>query len=506
MDKTRVFLISCSVIILMVAHQGLSRAQTAGQDQVTAIPKWTLADCIVLGLKNNLDVRSAYLNRITQRFGLKVAEYQFQPQSYLQFSSNRSSVNSGINTPRTTGSIHSAAWYVTLEVPTGGTFSFSWPNLATKSDVPEYYQYNPAWALTFSQPLLKGAGIEVATGQLRIAKIQEEQNILGLKNTLTSFITSVISAYRSYLQSVWQLEIAQVSLEAKRKSFEADKALVSAGRKASSELVEDEASIADYEIGILQTNNAIDQNRLILIQLLNIGTDTMFEPAREPLTQPDAPHYDDAIAFALKNRPDYLSALRDVENAKVNLLMADNNRLWDLQLRAGVGSEASNSRFGDAYSRTWSAGKSDWNVGAVLTIPLRDLTIEQTYVNSKVALEQAKLALKKLETGIAIAVKNGVRDAQIKKKLVEQAKRAQDLAQQKYDNELIKLKLGRTTNFQALTYQDDLVQAQLSVANAVIDYSNALTTLDQTLGTTLDTWRVQVKREDDEVRFREAQR
>jgi len=44
----------------------------------------TLAKAVALGLRGNRTIRSAYLQRISQRFDLKVAEEQFDPQFNVQ--------------------------------------------------------------------------------------------------------------------------------------------------------------------------------------------------------------------------------------------------------------------------------------------------------------------------------------------------------------------------------------------------------------------------------------
>ena len=53
-----------------------------------------------------------------------------------------------------------------------------------------------------------------------------------------------------------------------------------------------------------------------------------------------------------------------------------------------------------------------------------------------------------------------------------------------------KLKAGRTTNFELLSYQNALVNAQNSEVNAIISYLNDLTALEATLGIVLDRWGV----------------
>jgi outer membrane protein TolC len=54
--------------------------------------------------------------------------------------------------------------------------------------------------------------------------------------------------------------------------------------------------------------------------------------------------------------------------------------------------------------------------------------------------------------------------------------------------------LGRGEIFQVVTFQNNLVEARNRELTAIIAYLNALTGLDQTVGTTLDTWNVTIER------------
>ena len=61
---------------------------------------------------------------------------------------------------------------------------------------------------------------------------------------------------------------------------------------------------------------------------------------------------------------------------------------------------------------------------------------------------------------------------------------------QQLQAELARLQAGRSSNFQVVSFQSQLQNAESAELGAVIGYVNALTTLDQVLGTTLDTWRI----------------
>ncbi len=70
----------------------------------------------------------------------------------------------------------------------------------------------------------------------------------------------------------------------------------------------------------------------------------------------------------------------------------------------------------------------------------------------------------------------------------EIAQRARDLSLRKLEIERDKLKVGRSSNFQVLSFETDLRNAENAQLNALIAYLNAQTLLDEKLGMTLESW------------------
>lgn len=494
-------------MILIILSFLASSSGMAGQpEQAKDIPVLTLTDCVVLALKNNLDLRSAYLDRAVQRINLKVAEYKFKPHTAITLESRINSVYDDFADKRTTGDNQSGGFNVSLTIPTGGSFNFSWDSSADRADFNQDYLYNPSWNLTFIQPLLKGGGTDVNTASVKIARINEEQNVLALRGSVMNLITSTAQAYRNYTQSRRQLEINKRSLEMAEKLFEINKALIEAGRMAEVELVQTEADIANRKVGILQSENSIEAARLALLRILNLDKSARFETLDETMTKAALPSLEEAFNIAFNNRPDYLQSLLNLETAKLNMTVAKRNQLWELSLKGGVGRSVSGSNYGDALELSGNFDKADWDIGLQLTIPIADPAIEQEYVSAKVGLEKTELSLKKLKTDIGIEVENALRDAEIKYQQLELAGLAVKLSRKKLETENEKLNAGRSTNFQLLTFQNDLVSAELSELSAMIDYLNLLTSLDQTLGATLATWKVEVTKDDDEITLPEAKK
>ncbi len=493
-----IFSLTC-LFLCLFSFCSAVHAQQELQSGKGNIPKMTLGDAVLLALKNNFDVQGLYLNRINQRFSLKVAEDKFMPSGTFGLSMKRTSKYS--EGDRTTGNTGTGTFATTkMNVITGGNFAFNWSQSGTQTDVGVNYSYNPTWTLTFTQPLLKNAGIEVATASVQIARIGDEVNLLTFRNTLTGTIGSVIQAFRNYISALMNLDISRQSLETAKRTFETNKAKIEAGRMAQTDIVETETNIASSELTVLSNQNQVDAARLSLIQLLNIDKDTVFEPVKEAAIYPAPPTLEEALSIALQNRPDYLSAVRNVETARLNWVVARNNRLWDLSFSTGVGNGATNTTFWSATSSAWSAGKSDWNAGLSLTIPFRDLTIEQNYLQNKIAYDQSRLSLNKTKLSVEIDIRNRLRNVDMSLKQMRKATQARQLSQRKFEIENDKYKAGRSTNFQLVTYQNDLVKAAQDEVTNLISYLNALTDLDSALGTTLRTWNIEISKDADEVR------
>ena len=81
---------------------------------------------------------------------------------------------------------------------------------------------------------------------------------------------------------------------------------------------------------------------------------------------------------------------------------------------------------------------------------------------------------------------------------VELARSARKLVEQKTEIEKEKLRLGLSSNFRLVAFEDDLVSAQNSELDSIIAHRAALTALDRTLGTTLKRWNIEVGKVDRE--------
>jgi outer membrane protein TolC len=262
---------------------------------------------------------------------------------------------------------------------------------------------------------------------------------------------------------------------------------------AKVEILQTQAEVANREVALEEAENQIDAARLALVALLALEPRTpLYATAPTSVDwRPTDPTR--ALETALTLQPDYLSMKILVERAKISLDYAKNQQLWDLSLvatrtqaRSGGASpgamdiQASGARTGGSYA------------GLQLTIPFGDRSIKQPEVRASVDLHTQELKLLETRQTVEHRIRDATRNVQTRWRQLELSIKARDLSRQKLEAEKEKLQVGQSSNFQVLSFENDLRNAENARLNAQITYLNTLTELDERMGKTLDVWSIPI--------------
>ena len=441
----------------------------------------TLAECILLAIRSNRDLAAGRLNRLAARLSLEDAEDEFRIASTIDLSASHD----------LTSPTFDVAPNVTLRIATGGMFRLSANSRATDQDASQFVQ------LEFVQPLLKGAGVAIGAAGVESARRTQEIGVLAFRSAAMGLVTRAIYAYRKVIRSMRAVEIAERSLQRARDLLVVNRVLIEAGRMAEQDIVQTEASVAERELSLIEARSALDDARFALIDILDVDSRTRILPAEtlrlDPVGQVgyDAGGgVDRAVELALRNRPDYLGAVLAVDNANTALLVADDARKWELDLSATTRFGHSGRSLAEAYSRL----DGDYRVGVRMRIPLGadGDAHRRNWQMAGIALQKSRLQLQELRQAIDLEVRRAMRDVEVQFRRIELARQSRRLAERKLEIERLKLDAGRTGNFMLVRFEDDVVSSQTGEIDANIAYLNALTALDLTLGTTLDTWGIDI--------------
>ena len=429
----------------------------------------TQADVVTLLLQNNRELRNAALERIVQRQELQEAESIFQPDvtPTLQLGV--------VDRPgETTEITRDARLGAELLTPLG-------TDLEVTVDLIDEQDVN----LTVTQPLLRGAGRRVNTAPVEIARLQETSNQIDLQQRLITDITNGVRTYHALIRAQASLQIQQLSFETQQQQRRSVEALVEAGRRARFELIEIDANLAATETSVLEAENNLEQAKSNLLNLLDLEESIEISIPEETLAtlstleqEADVPPLDELVEIAYSNRPDYRQIQLNVQVADLNGVIAADNRRWDLGLRA------------NASTRDFSETSTE----LVLTRLLGDESTETAFQRNQVTQQQLQNDLARLEADIQLDVADRLRDVESARNRIEASRLARELAEQRLENARTRERLGRARDiFEVLELQNSLVEAQNNEVSAAIDLADAIASLNQSLGTTLDVWSEQVE-------------
>lgn len=424
----------------------------------------TLGDAIGLALRNNRSLLDARLTRTVQEYALDVARDRYRLTGRIGSSARADKDDDATANLLTQGS---------LRVVTGGEMTLRWSKPVAGGD-----GQSGVYSLSFAQPLLRGFGADVDGAPLRVAQLRDEMSVLAFKETISQIIASTIRSWRGLVRANRQVQIAEGALERARNQLEINRLLIQAGRMAEREILHNQAEVAFREFALEAARNDVVVANFALIDVLDIDSMARIRPRRTPLPQQTMPSVAEGVEVALRNWPRYLIALLDVEIARIDLMVADNDRLWDLSL------DTQASRGG---------GRTGYAAELRLTVPLWDRGPRLAWTNAQAYYQIAERSLLELRQSIDLAVRQALRAVEVGQRQIGLARQALEIEQEKLEIERSKLRQGLSSAFQLREIEDDLVQAQNTEADAVMDYEDALTSLDLTLGTTLETWGVLIE-------------
>lgn len=437
------------------------------------VPKdLSLADAVLLTVRNNPQMRSAALQRVIDKFSLEVAHNEFEPQYSLTGSV---SYAQGQGDP-----FYQLNPGVSLKTPFGTQIDINGENRIFGDE-------RQRASISIKQPLLRGFGPSVTLAGLNNAKDGELINRLAFKNQAISSITTIIQAYHQLVQSYQSLTVDQLALDDSLNTLETTRLRIKAGKAAETEVTQQEAQVANQRFAVTRDKNSIDRDYQNLLTLLGLNPRAKLNIDQkitlEGLFLPDQAK---CIKLALSNNVSYQQSLISFRQSERRLMVEHNNQLPDLNVTVAASKnlrDRDDAVFGDEERR----------ISLNLSVPIDDRSRQAGLVNAKIELEKLKISLadqkRKLETDVINAIRDlHAQQEQIKlaENSVKYSKESLEIAQKKFE-------YGRTTMFEITSLRRNLTQSELTLINQKIAYLNTFAQFEQTLGISLDRWKLKLK-------------
>jgi len=455
-------------------------------------PMLTLEDAIFLSLRYSPLVRNAEIQRIVDKFNLRLAQYSYELQYALTGNLNYSNTTvGGFHSEATTYNLTPAVNWLS---PIGTQITVSGANNFSHS-IGQQTFFNPLVTATVVQPLIRGYGPAVTLAPLYNAYDQELIARLTLRNVVITDITTVITQYTALVQAKNTLKALQLSLETTLNTLKQYKAEIQAGRRAPGDTVQFQVNVAQQQLAIEAQLVTIQQAQLTLMQTLGLDpTIPISVPAKIDMNDKNLPDLKRSIELTLQNDITYQQQKLSLRVLQRQLMVQRDQQRWQLdatftQTFGGGAGGGVNSGFGSIFN---GQNKST-AIGLQLNVPIHNIALQAGLVQAKVALDQAIISLAAQKRAVIANAINAYNTLISQKQQITQAQKAVELANLNLNNANIRLNYGRSTPFEVGSLQIDLTNAQISLINTVISYDNSLAAYEQTLGITLDRWGVKLR-------------
>lgn len=333
-----------------------------------------------------------------------------------------------------------------------------------------------ALSASFTQPLLRGAGKDVAAERL----VQAERSLLyALREFVLfrkDFSVEVCSAYYGVLRERDIVRNSHQSYLNFQKSADRERAFAAEGRRTVAELGRlEQAELSaenDWVNAMRRYNESIDRFKI----QLGLSTDAKIvlddqELARlrdSGLKHP-ALNDDDAVKVALATRLDLFTSRDQVDDSARKIKVAENSLKPGLDLLAS----ASVDTAGANRPADFELEGGTWSLGADLDLPLDRKAERNNYRASLINHERAQRELSLAEDNVKLQVRAAWRNLDQARRNYDVALKSVELNERRVQEQALLAELGRATVLNQVDAQQDLTRAQNDLTAALVAHNIA---------------------------------
>jgi outer membrane protein len=400
---------------------------------------------------------------------------------------------------------------------TGGGVTVTFANHYLNENAPTD-TLNPSVAPTLSisvqQNLLQGLGIAVNARTITVAKANLQDSDLNFQTQVSRTVVNVLNVYYSLVGDYDDLMAKQGALETAQRFYDESKKRLDLGALAQLDVTTAQNQVATSQQALIASQTARGQQELQLKNLISrtgIGDPVIADVEIIPIDHlvipatDDIPPIKDLVKQALANRSDLVVERGNLKTQEISNLGTINGLLPTAQVFAtqsnaglagtprvvqGLTGPYTADPFlvggiGTALGQVFRHNYPTQSVGVFGQLQIYDRQAQADYAIDQLSFRQQQLVTAKDMNQAQVDVTNSVVALRQARARYDAAVQSRILEQQLADAEEKKFTLGASTPYDVVVQQRDLATAQSAELAALVTYQNARTSLDQTLGATL---------------------
>jgi outer membrane protein len=506
-------LVSALVLATMAVLMALAVPLSAQEEQRTM--KLSLYQAVELALQKSFDIQIKALDSRSSFANLLSAYsvYDFTLNNDLTFGrASERSITSfrGSQTHDETMNMR-----ISRKIFTGADFSTSL-RLGRAGSNSIQSSLNPSfsdnWAVSFTQPVLKGFGKLPTERQIMLSKNNNRISDIDFENQIIATVVDLESRYWDLVSAYDALAVAQDSLELANRQLEINKVKVEVGTIPEIEIIAAEQQVASAESTLVDARAALLRAEDRLKQAVVMDDwQVVIEPT-DRLGAAESPRLDmrESLGIAYDRRTELRTLDLQIQNNEISIAYSRNQLLPSLNITADISLYSMGGTFKPSLfapeppeglplsfistlTDVFSATNRDWSVGANFTYVLGNSAAKSSLMTNRVQKRQNELRIQKIRYDIAVDIRGAIRELGMSYQQYEARLKALTYAERQLEAEQQKFDVGTSTNFQVLQYQNQLARARYELITAQVRYKKALIDYDRATGTLLEKNNISVQ-------------
>ncbi len=453
----------------------------------------SLADALVLGLKNN---PSLLVQRFNPALALEQIEAQrgaFDPTltAGVQASKNRVPTSGGYVTA-SGGYIPGSRHFATIDsgnadvgvgekLPTGTSIHADISPTLNDSENGGGQSSTVNGAITVTQALLQGASLQANLAGIEKARIGKKISDYVLRGEAMTIADDVVQAYWAYVLARQNVQILKTALNVARQQEAQTKELIRVGRTSPAELA---PAVAQTAVTREQLVSAVGTGKIARLNLLSLIAPANRPFWRDKLTLTTPPYIasgpvaslHEHTELALKMSPVLNQTRLQIEQGDLSVIQTRNGLLPVLNMFITMGKTGYAESFGPATENL--NGSAYQLVGGLsFNYPIFNRTPTADYQSAVLSRDQEEAALANTVRSVELSVRTAYIQAQTDKQQITATAATTAAQAETLRATQGEFRVGESTAIQVSLAQSNLLSAQLSQAQAVVAYLDALSTL-----------------------------
>ena len=442
----------------------------------------SLEDVLQLGRRNNVALRAAELVPQQARLDLIFAEAGFEPELYgsIGYSDEEFPQRNAFQPSISRETIDATLGW-RQRVVTGGLFDLAFqPARLDTAGSPAFpsEQFASVFAMSFRQPLLRGAWTDYALAPVTRARYLERFADHEFEGAVQDTLLAIVQAYWELVFARENWRVVGSALAVAQEQLRITEERIRVRELAPRDRVADESEVARRREELIVAENLIRAREDALRQLLFDGSDPMLWRINLRPTEPiEIEPADTSIAFeplvevALLRRPDLRSRRSAVAAAEVALAEAERDMLPGLDVIGswssdGVREESFRSAFADSIDQQYP----DWSVRLEFSLPIGNNAAHARRQRAALEVERLRRDLHAVTLQVTTEVRDAVRNLESLAQSIAASGESVRLAATNLETEQVKLRVGASTAFEVQRRIQELSEAQSRRLRNQLDY------------------------------------